>query len=88
MCIRDREGWCHRAEDTRLFRLDRIETAEVLDADGTAPAAATARDLDAGTFVPRRSSFWIIDAMLIWCLPRISATRASTPGLSSSDSRR
>lgn len=47
------EGWCHRAEDTRLFRLDRIETAAVLDADGTAPAAATARDLDAGTFVPR-----------------------------------
>lgn len=46
------EGWCHRAEDTRLFRLDRIEQAAVLDVDGTAPAAASARDLDAGTFVP------------------------------------
>ncbi len=46
------EGWCHRAEDTRLFRLDRIEEAEVLDADGTPPPDATARDLTAGTFVP------------------------------------
>lgn len=45
------EGWCHRAEDTRLFRLDRIEKAEVLDLDGTPPAGATARDLTAGTFV-------------------------------------
>lgn len=45
------EGWCHRAEDTRLFRLDRVEDIEVLDADGTPPAGARARDLAAGTFV-------------------------------------
>lgn len=25
------EGWCHHAEDLRFFRLDRIESAEVLD---------------------------------------------------------
>ncbi len=46
------EGWCHRAQDTRLFRLDRIESLEVLAADGTPPEQATWRDLDAGTFQP------------------------------------
>ncbi|MEI2775670.1 MAG: WYL domain-containing protein [Tetrasphaera sp.] len=46
------EGWCHRAEDTRLFRLDRVEDAQILDADGTPPAHARQRDLRAGVFVP------------------------------------
>jgi len=44
------EGWCHRAEDVRLFRLDRIEAAAILDEDGTPPAAARPRDLDSGVF--------------------------------------
>jgi proteasome accessory factor C len=47
------EGWCHRAQDTRLFRMDRIESLEVLDVDGTPPPDAQLRDLDAGTFTPR-----------------------------------
>ncbi|WP_406830879.1 WYL domain-containing protein [Pedococcus sp. KACC 23699] len=47
------EGWCHRAQDTRLFRMDRIEALEVLDVDGTPPPQAELRDLDAGTFTPR-----------------------------------
>lgn len=47
------EGWCHRAQDTRLFRMDRIESLEVLDLDGTPPSDAQLRDLDAGTFTPR-----------------------------------
>jgi proteasome accessory factor C len=46
------EGWCHRAEDVRLFRLDRIETLSILDADGTPPATAQPRDLDTGVFTP------------------------------------
>lgn len=46
------EGWCHRAGGTRLFRLDRIRSAEVLDLDGTPPEEATARDLNAGTYQP------------------------------------
>jgi proteasome accessory factor C len=46
------EGWCHRAEDVRLFRLDRIETLTILDEDGTPPATAEPRDLDAGVFIP------------------------------------
>jgi proteasome accessory factor C len=45
------EAWCHLAEDTRLFRLDRINTAEVLDTrveeHGVAP-----RDLSEGLFRP------------------------------------
>ena len=47
------EGWCHRAQDTRLFRMDRIERLEVLDQDGTPPEQAQLRDLDAGTFSAR-----------------------------------
>ena len=46
------EGWCHRAEDVRLFRLDRIETLTILDEDGTAPATAQPRELDSGVFTP------------------------------------
>lgn len=44
------EAYCHRAADVRLFRLDRIENAQVLDADGTPPQQARGRDLDAGVF--------------------------------------
>ncbi|TWP36862.1 helix-turn-helix transcriptional regulator [Leekyejoonella antrihumi] len=44
------EGWCHRAEDVRLFRLDRIEEASVLDRDGTPPAQAQPRDLESTMF--------------------------------------
>ena len=47
------EGWCHRAEDVRLFRLDRIEALTVLEEDGTPPAGAQPRDLDSGVFTPR-----------------------------------
>ena len=46
------EGWCHRAEDTRLFRLDRVEELTLLDVDGTPPQQAHPRDLDAGLFRP------------------------------------
>jgi len=47
------EGWCHRAGDVRLFRMDRIEVLTVLDQDGTPPAGAQPRDLDSGVFTPR-----------------------------------
>jgi proteasome accessory factor C len=47
------EGWCHRAEDVRLFRLDRIESLTILEEDGTPPATAQPRDLDSGVFTPR-----------------------------------
>ena len=47
------EGWCHRAQDTRTFRMDRITALQVLDVDGTPPPDAQLRDLDAGAFTPR-----------------------------------
>jgi proteasome accessory factor C len=47
------EGWCHRAEDVRLFRLDRIESLTILEQDGTPPATAQPRDLDSGVFTPQ-----------------------------------
>jgi proteasome accessory factor C len=53
------EGWCHRAQDTRLFRMDRIEALEVLDVDGTPPLNAQLRDLDAGTFTPREDDMLV-----------------------------
>jgi proteasome accessory factor C len=46
------EGWCHRAEAVRLFRLDRVEAVKVLEVDAEVPPEATQRDLDLGLFVP------------------------------------
>lgn len=53
------EGWCHQAQDVRLFRFDRIETLSVLDEDGTPPADATPRDLGAGVFTPRETDLLV-----------------------------
>ncbi|MGE9807579.1 MULTISPECIES: helix-turn-helix transcriptional regulator [unclassified Janibacter] len=44
------EGWCHRAQDTRLFRLDRVQSLEVLDVEGVPPEGAPRRDLSRGGF--------------------------------------
>ncbi|WP_432540631.1 helix-turn-helix transcriptional regulator [Kineococcus sp. SYSU DK002] len=46
------EAWCHRAEGVRLFRVDRIESAQVLDVDGTPPSWARSRDVAADLFRP------------------------------------
>lgn len=46
------EGWCHRAEDQRLFRLDRVEHVEVLDVDGTPPEGVQPRELSGSLFQP------------------------------------
>lgn len=43
------DAWCHSAEAPRLFRLDRIAAAEVLDSPIATPAQAP-RDLAAGIF--------------------------------------
>jgi len=44
------EGWCRRAEEVRLFRLDRIEAIVVLDVAAEVPATAVRRNLDEGLF--------------------------------------
>ena len=53
------EGWCHRADDVRLFRLDRIDAATILDEDGTPPPQARPRDLD-DVFVPGASDLTVV----------------------------
>ena len=46
------EGWCHRAEEVRLFRLDRVLELVVHDVDGTPPTQARPRDLAADLYQP------------------------------------
>lgn len=46
------EGWCRRAESVRLFRLDRIVDATVLDVPARVPDDAEPVDVDAGLFRP------------------------------------
>jgi proteasome accessory factor C len=46
------EGWCLRAEEVRLFRLDRVLSIEVLDVPASAPPGAEHRDVDQGLFRP------------------------------------
>lgn len=46
------EAWCRRAEGLRVFRLDRIETAEVLPEPAAVPAHVHPRDLSEGVYAP------------------------------------
>ena len=82
------EGWCHRARAVRLFRLDRMRAAEVLEADGTPPAEATSR-LDEGvlytategaievTLEVSASARWIADYY-----PHLAVSEAAPEGVS------
>ena len=54
------EGWCHSAEGVRLFRVDRIEAAEVLDVAAQVPQQAHARDLDDGIFQPAPDDLLVV----------------------------
>jgi len=46
------EGWCYRAEGMRLFRLDRILGAEVMDVPASPPEEAEPIDITEGVFRP------------------------------------
>ncbi|MDX5318743.1 MAG: WYL domain-containing protein, partial [Actinomycetes bacterium] len=46
------DAWCHTAEDRRLFRLDRVSSAEVLDSPAQDHSDLPARDLSEGIFTP------------------------------------
>lgn len=46
------DAWCHRVSDRRLFRLDRVEAAEVLDTPVGEHAALAPLDLTQGIFRP------------------------------------
>ncbi|WP_414938947.1 helix-turn-helix transcriptional regulator [Amycolatopsis sp. cmx-11-51] len=47
------EAWCRRAEDVRLFRLDRIDELTVLDEPAVPPAHARPTDISDGVFRSR-----------------------------------
>lgn len=44
------EGWCHRSDGVRIFRVDRIETAESSDIDIDIPHGTQGKDLSQGFF--------------------------------------
>jgi proteasome accessory factor C len=46
------EAWCRRAEGMRVFRVDRIDRATVLDEPARPPAHAELRDLRSGVYIP------------------------------------
>ena len=46
------EAWCHRVQDVRLFRLDRIVAAQVSDQPADPHEDVRRRDLSAGLFQP------------------------------------
>jgi proteasome accessory factor C len=46
------EGWCHRAGEVRMFRVDRIRRASVLDSPAEPPPDADVTDLSKGLFQP------------------------------------
>jgi proteasome accessory factor C len=46
------EGWCHRAEAVRIFRLDRVLDIDVLAAAAEVPQQAEPVDVDQGLFRP------------------------------------
>jgi predicted DNA-binding transcriptional regulator YafY len=46
------EAWCHRAEGVRLFRMDRVAAAHLLDVDGRPPPQAVSRESDEQLFTP------------------------------------
>lgn len=54
------EGWCHRAEAVRLFRLDRIDALTVLDEPAAPPPTARSRDLAEGLFQPSENDLDVL----------------------------
>jgi proteasome accessory factor C len=54
------ESWCRRVDDVRLFRLDRILSAELLDVAAEVPASAVPRDLSEGLFRPREDDTQVV----------------------------
>ncbi len=54
------EAWCHRADDVRLFRLDRVDDITMLAEPSTPPRDVAPRDLGAGAFVPRPADLRVV----------------------------
>lgn len=57
------EAWCRRTEGLRLFRLDRVESVELLDAPAEPPPDAEPRDIAQGLFVPSAEALLVTLAL-------------------------
>jgi proteasome accessory factor C len=63
------EAWCRRVEAVRLFRLDRVEDAEVLDEPAAPPPDAEPTDVSEGLFRPsdeHRSAVLLLEREARW----------------------
>lgn len=63
------EAWCRRVEAVRLFRLDRVEDAEVLDEPAAPPPEAESTDVSEGLFRPsaeHRSAVLLLEREARW----------------------
>ena len=63
------EAWCRRAEGMRVFRVDRIDRAEVLGEPANPPPEAELRDLTEGLFTPAPEHMLVVlrvDAAYAW----------------------
>jgi proteasome accessory factor C len=63
------EAWCRRAEGMRVFRVDRIDRAEVLGEPASPPPEAELRDLTEGVFTPAPEHMLVVlrvDAAYAW----------------------
>ncbi|KGN32669.1 proteasome accessory factor C [Knoellia sinensis KCTC 19936] len=58
------EGWCHRAEGVRVFRLDRVEALDLLDEDGTPPEGVAPRELGESIFSPTEDDLLVTVRLL------------------------
>jgi proteasome accessory factor C len=57
------EAWCRQAEGMRVFRLDRIEDAQLLDEPAAVPDGVQLRDVSEGVFQPA-SEHLLVDLRL------------------------
>jgi proteasome accessory factor C len=53
------EAWCRRAEGVRMFRLDQVLEATMLDLPAEVPDEAESRDVNEGLFRPSDSDVWV-----------------------------
>jgi proteasome accessory factor C len=54
------EGWCRRAGDVRLFRLDRVLGLQVLDVAAAVPPDAEPKDVDQGLYHPSPDDLTVV----------------------------
>ncbi len=60
------EAWCRRAEDVRMFRLDRIEELDQLDEPSRPPPEVAPRDISGGLFMPSAHDVEVRLRLLPW----------------------